>query len=85
MCDSNVRMSPGSLTATQPCGKTVSRQNTRYQPRLILFLASVLLAFLVMPTWVYADGCTQYTVMTSKGMTFCQSCCYGGQCQVSCL
>lgn len=85
MRDSNVRMSPHSLTASQLGGTTASRQNTRYQACAFPFLASVLLAFLMMPAWVYADGCTQVTVMTPEGMKFCRSCCYGGQCQVSCL
>ena len=50
-----------------------------------LLLSSVLLAFLVVPTLAFAD-CTQYTVMGPNGqMKFCQSCCTGGMCQVSCL
>jgi hypothetical protein len=50
-----------------------------------LFLSLTILALFIMPTWVYADGCTQYTVQTPQGMKFCQQCCYGGSCQVSCL
>ena len=51
----------------------------------VVLLGSVLLAFVGLPTWAYADGCTQITVMTPQGMKFCQQCCYGGSCQVSCL
>lgn len=50
-----------------------------------LLLASVLLAFLVMPSLAMAN-CTQYTVMQPGGkILLCQSCCVGGMCQVQCL
>lgn len=45
-------------------------------------MASVLVLW---PLVVWADGCTQITVLTPQGMKLCQSCCYGGQCTVSCL
>jgi hypothetical protein len=51
----------------------------------VLLLSLTVVGFLVMPVWVYADGCSQYTVMTGGKMLMCQQCCYHGQCQVSCL
>lgn len=50
-----------------------------------LLLGTVLCAFLVVPTLAFAS-CIQITVMRPDGsMQFCQSCCYGGMCQVHCL
>ena len=43
------------------------------------------LVLILWPVLVWADGCTQYTVMVNGQMKMCQSCCYGGMCQVSCL
>ena len=43
------------------------------------------LCLLLWPVVAMADGCTQITVMTPQGMKFCQSCCYGGHCTVTCL
>lgn len=49
-------------------------------------MRSLMVVVLILwPVMVWADGCTQITVMTPTGMKFCQSCCYGGSCQVSCL
>lgn len=51
-----------------------------------LVLLSVLLAFLVMPTLAFAQ-CTQFTIhdLATGQMKICTQCCYGGQCQVTCL
>lgn len=42
---------------------------------------------LSLPVLAVADGCQQFTVMSGPGqpMKMCTQCCYGGQCQVSCL
>jgi hypothetical protein len=54
--------------------------------RYILLLSTVITAFIIAPTWAYADGCTQYSIMLPDGrMLICQQCCYGGQCQINCL
>ena len=36
------------------------------------------LVLILWPLVVWADGCTQITIMTPQGMTFCQSCGSGG-------
>ena len=43
------------------------------------------MSLLLWPLLVWADGCTQITVMTPQGMTFCQQCCDGGHGTVTCL
>lgn len=43
------------------------------------------LVLVLCPLVVWADGCTQYTIMQQGKMLMCTQCCYGGHCQVTCL
>lgn len=49
-----------------------------------LFLALIIIAW---PVMAIADGCTSLTMIDQRTgtMRFCQQCCYGGSCTITCL
>ncbi len=44
------------------------------------------ITILLWPILAIADGCTPLTMIDGNGtMKFCQQCCYGGACTITCL